>query len=133
MLLAVANNNGCRFGHHCCRRASPISIKHRGQHKYINFYINFLSLLELFEGGLEKGIRKAARPLDDMDSSNPHRRRGWQLHHHGGGVCGVLVFCAAVSTSHCHSVYVKKSNLALIRLTVSFCGPPRLAPHLTGS
>ncbi len=29
MLLAAANDDGCRFGHHCCRRTSPNSIKHK--------------------------------------------------------------------------------------------------------
>jgi hypothetical protein len=29
--LAAADNKECRFGHHCCRRASLILIKRRGQ------------------------------------------------------------------------------------------------------
>ena len=46
MLLAGADNNERRFGHHCCWRASLISIKHGGQNKYINFYMNFASIHE---------------------------------------------------------------------------------------
>ena len=63
------------FGRHCCRRVSPISIKHIGRHKYINFNIKFMNLLKLFDGGLDKGkgMCKATHP--------------WGLHHHGGGVC----------------------------------------------
>jgi hypothetical protein len=30
MVWAAAGNNGCRLGHHCCNRASPISITNRG-------------------------------------------------------------------------------------------------------
>jgi len=40
MLLAVANNNRRHFGHHCRWRASPISIKHRGQYKLINQFLH---------------------------------------------------------------------------------------------
>ncbi len=29
MLLAAANDAGCHFGHHCCRRTSPNSIEHK--------------------------------------------------------------------------------------------------------
>jgi len=32
--LAAANDKGCRFGHHCCRQATPNSIQHRGQLSY---------------------------------------------------------------------------------------------------
>ena len=28
-MLAAADDKGCRFGHHCCRRTSPNSIKHK--------------------------------------------------------------------------------------------------------
>jgi hypothetical protein len=63
MLLAIADDSGDHFGHHCHWRASPISIKHRGQHKYINIYFNVMNLLKPFEGGLEKGMCNAAHPL----------------------------------------------------------------------
>jgi hypothetical protein len=32
----------------------PTSIKHRGQYKYIDFYINLLNLTKPFDSGLEK-------------------------------------------------------------------------------
>jgi hypothetical protein len=32
----------------------PTSIKHRGQYKYIDFYINLLNLTKPFNGGLGK-------------------------------------------------------------------------------
>jgi hypothetical protein len=35
-----------------------------------------------FNGGHGKGMRKAAKPSSDVDSSNPRRWRGWRLHHH---------------------------------------------------
>jgi hypothetical protein len=54
-------------GHHCCWRASLISIKHRGPHKYINFYIYFVNnILNLFNCGLEKkNMHKATHPLPE--------------------------------------------------------------------
>jgi hypothetical protein len=36
-------------------------------------------------------MRKAARPLGGMVSLNPCCWRGKRLHHHGGGVCLLLV------------------------------------------
>ena len=60
------------FGHHCCRRVSPISTKHIGRHKFINVNIKFMNLLKPFDGGL-KGMHKATHP--------------WGLQIHGGGVC----------------------------------------------
>jgi hypothetical protein len=85
--LAAADNKGCRFGHHCCRRASPNSIKHRGKHKLIIFYINLLNLLNRFDGSIGTSMRKAAHPSGGVGSSNPRRQRAWRLHHHGDGVC----------------------------------------------
>ena len=87
MLLVVADNNGRHFGHHCCRRVSPISIKHRGQHDLIIFHINFIILLKLFDGGIGKIMQTAVHPTSGVDSSNPHRWRGELLHHHGDVVC----------------------------------------------
>jgi hypothetical protein len=85
--LAAADDKGCRFGYHCCRRASPNSIKHRGKHKLINFYINLLNLLNIFNGSIGTSMRKDAHPLGGVGSSNPRRWRGERLHHHGDGVC----------------------------------------------
>jgi hypothetical protein len=40
-------------------------------------------------------MRKAARHLGGVDSSNPSHWRGKQLHHHGDGVFEVIcAFCA---------------------------------------
>jgi hypothetical protein len=68
ILLAAADDKGRRFGHHYPRRASPTSIKHRGQHKLINFYTTFIILLNRFEGGVGK-IYEEGRP--------PLQRRGY--------------------------------------------------------
>jgi hypothetical protein len=68
MLLAVTDDNGRHFGHRCRRWASPISMKDRGQHTYINFCINFMILLKLFDSGVEKNMRKDAHPSSGMDS-----------------------------------------------------------------
>jgi hypothetical protein len=46
---------------------------------------------KFFNSSLGKNMRKAARPLGGMVSSNPRRWRGEQLHHHGGGVCCLFV------------------------------------------
>ncbi len=75
----------------------PTSIKHRGQYKYINFYINLMNLCKSFNSGLGKHMWKAACPLGSMDSMNPRCWRGKWLHHHGGGVCKVPVACCALS------------------------------------
>jgi len=49
-----------------------------------------MNLSNSFNSGLRQYMRKAARPLVGMDLSNPRHRRGWRLHHHGGGVCVLL-------------------------------------------
>jgi hypothetical protein len=67
------------------------SIKHRGKHKIIYFYINLLNLLNHFNGGIGTSMRKAAHPLGGVGSSNPRRWRGERLHHHGDGVCLLFV------------------------------------------
>jgi len=87
LLLAAAADKGCRFGHHCCRRASPNLIKLRGKHKLINFYINLLNLLSRFDGGIGTSMCKDAHPSGGVGSSNPRPWRGDRLHHHGDGVC----------------------------------------------
>ena len=52
-----------------------------------------MNLFKSFDSGLGKNMRRAARPLGGLDSSNPRRWRGWRLHHHGDGVCfSCLVF-----------------------------------------
>ncbi len=69
----------------------PTSIKHRGQYKYIDFYINLLNLTEPFNSGLKKWMCKAARHSGSMVSLNPRHWRGERLHHLGGGVCWLFV------------------------------------------
>jgi hypothetical protein len=69
----------------------PTSIKHRGQYKYIDFYINLLNLTKHFNSGLKKQMRKATRHSGGMVSSNPRRWRDERLHQHGGGVCWLFV------------------------------------------
>jgi hypothetical protein len=75
-------------------------------------------------------MRKAAHPSGGMDSSNPHRWRGEQLHHHGDGVCLLFVLFCAVSSDRRHSSYVDKyeSNLK-VGLLMKQSVPPRLAPY----
>jgi hypothetical protein len=41
----------------------PTSIKHRGQYKYIDFYINLLNLKKPFNSGLEKMNMQGRLPL----------------------------------------------------------------------
>ena len=67
------------------------SIKHKGQYKYINFYISLLNLNKPIDRGLEKRMHKATYHLGGMVSSNPRRWRGERLHHNGGGVCWLFV------------------------------------------
>jgi hypothetical protein len=69
--LAATDDNRSHLGHHCCQRASPISIKHRGRHQFIKAYFNLLNLLNRFDGGLGTNMRKAAHPSGGMGSSNP--------------------------------------------------------------
>ena len=84
--FAAADDKGCRFGHHCCRRTSLNLIKHKGHYKYINFYFDLLNLFNLFIGGIGTNMRTATHISGNMGSSNPHRWRGEWLHHHGDGV-----------------------------------------------
>ena len=75
-------------------------------------------------------MRKAAHPSGGMDSSNLHRWRGEQLHHHGDDVCLLFVLFCAVSSDRRHSSYVDKyeSNLK-VGLLMKQSAPPRLAPY----
>jgi hypothetical protein len=65
-------------------------MKHKAK-KNIDFYINLTNQTKSFNSGLGTNMRKDARPSGGMVSLNPHRWRGKQLHHHGGGVCLLLV------------------------------------------
>ncbi len=52
-----------------------------------------MNLFKSFDSNLRQYMRKAARHLGGMESSNPRRWRGKQLHRHGGGggVCWLFV------------------------------------------
>jgi hypothetical protein len=50
-----------------------------------------MNLFKLFNSNIGQYMRKAARPLGGMESSNPRHWRGERLHHHGGGVCRLFV------------------------------------------
>jgi hypothetical protein len=91
MFWASANDNGCRFGHHCCQRMSPNSIKYKVDKKYIDFFINLLILPKPFDSGLGTNMRKAAHQLDGVDSLNPRCWRGERINKHGSGVCWLFV------------------------------------------
>jgi hypothetical protein len=91
VVWAAVNDNGSRFGHHCCRRMSLDMIKHRGRHKNINFCLNLQNQLNCFNGGHGTNMRKATRHLGGMGSLNPRRWKDKRLHHHGGGVCWLFV------------------------------------------
>jgi len=45
-----------------------------------------MNLYKSFNSGIEKNMSKDACSSGSVDSSNSRRHRGWQLHHHGGGV-----------------------------------------------
>jgi hypothetical protein len=59
-----------------------------------------MNLFKSFNSGLGQYVRKAARPSGGMESSNPRRWRGKQLHHHGGDVCCVFVLLWMDSWRH---------------------------------
>jgi hypothetical protein len=70
----------------------------------INFNISLLNSTKPFNIGLRQYMRKAACPSGGMDSFNPCYWRGKRLHHHGGDVCCVFVFCVTVSLGVCKQV-----------------------------
>ncbi len=80
-----------------------------------------MNLFKSFDSDLGQYMRKAARPLGGMESSNPHRWRGERLHHHGGGVCWLFVLL--YFDSWCHELIVCKKwykNNLKMRLTHYF-------------
>jgi hypothetical protein len=46
-----------------------------------------MNLFKSFDSNLGQYMCKVAHPSGGMESLNPCRWRGKQLHHHGGGVC----------------------------------------------
>ncbi len=75
-----------------------------------------MNLFKSFNGGLGQYMYKAPRPLGSMESSNPRRWRGKQLHHHGRDVrCVFVLLWMDSELNVCKKRY--KSNLKM-RLTV---------------
>jgi hypothetical protein len=97
-------------------------IKHWGRHTNINFYFNLQNQLNHFNGGLEMNMRKAARHLGNVDLLNPYRWRGKHFHHHGGGVCWLLVLLWIDSWRHELIVSKKwyKNNLKMRLMVLLF-------------
>jgi hypothetical protein len=92
----------------------PLSPTDKSEFHYtsrsIKNYINLLNLTKSFDSGLRQYMRKAARPLGGMDSSNPRRWRGKQFHHHGGDVRCVFVLHVAVTLVVCKKVPEQNLN-----------------------
>ncbi len=86
-LYAAANEDECHFGYHCCWRTRPNSIKYKVNKNILISTENLLILPKPFDSSLGANMRKAAHHSEGVDSLNPRRWRGEQLHHHGGGVC----------------------------------------------
>jgi hypothetical protein len=86
MFWVSANDDGCRFGHHCHPRTSQHQLNIEVDRNKNNNYFNLMNLTKPFNSSLGKYMRKAAGG-GGVDSLNPHRLRGKRLHHHGGGVC----------------------------------------------
>jgi hypothetical protein len=77
-----------------------------------------LIIAKPFDGGLQKGMRKAIHPSGGVGSSNPHRWRGERLCHHGDGVCKVVyTFCAVLQlvTHQSGLLYVKNGTKITLR------------------
>jgi hypothetical protein len=53
-ILGVRRGRWMLFRHPLLMADEQPSIKHRGQYKYINFYINLLNLNKPVDSGLEK-------------------------------------------------------------------------------
>ena len=97
MIWLPADDDGCRFGHHRCRRATDyIKIREVNRNKLITTLIYDL-IWYYFVPDLARHHGRVARTLDRVDPSTPRRWRGGRLGHHGGGVfacfagwCGVV-------------------------------------------
>ena len=86
--MAPANDNGCRFGHNCRRRASNY-IKTRE----VNIIIVISTIINgllgyFFIPNLAQHHGRLARTLDRVDPPTPRRWRGERLRHHGRCVFG---------------------------------------------
>ena len=133
MFWASDDDDGCHFGHHCCRQTSPNSIKHKVDK---NILISTL-VYWFYQNPSTTALEQAcARP--------PATWKVW-IHriHTAGGARGsitmVVVFvgclcCCGWTRDVTSSLYVKnkkwyKNNLKM-RLTALLFDPPRRAPHL---
>ncbi len=114
MLWAAADDNGCRFGHHCCRRTSPNLIKYK---------VNTNILLSTFIYWIELNPSTAA--LENICARPPATRMLW-IHwiHAAGGASGsitmVVVFvgclcCCGWTRDVPSSSYVKNGTNITLR------------------
>jgi hypothetical protein len=69
----------------------PTSIKHRGQYKYIDFYINLLNLTKPFDSGLEKMNAQGRPPLGRCGFIESTPLEGRAAPSPCGGVCWLFV------------------------------------------
>ncbi len=122
-ILAASDDNGSRFGHHCWRRTSPNSIKHRGQNnKLISTYIYWIYWIALAAASEQT----CARP--------PTPQAAW-VHqiHVAGGVSGSTTMAMVIGRWLCflcvlYSWLVSRTHPTYV-LEVLQSVPPRLAQH----
>jgi hypothetical protein len=91
-----------------------------------------MNLFKSFNSNLGQYMRKAARPLGSMESSNPRHWRGKRLHHHGGGGGVCWLFVLLWMDSWCHKLIICKKwykNNLKMRLTALLFDSRRRAPH----
>ncbi len=131
MFWASADDNGYRFGHHCCRGTSLNSIKHK-----VNKNILISTLINWFYQNPSTAALEwtCARP--------PTTRTVW-IHwiHAAGGVSGSItmvvvcvcwLFVLLWMDLWCHELIACKKwykNNLQMRLMALLFGPPRHTPH----
>ena len=123
-----ADDDGCRFGHHCRQRATNyIKIREVDRNKLITTLI-YDSIWYYFVRDLAQHHGCVARRFDRDEPSTPPRWRGGRLGHHGRGVLPVFSCCGCLS----HLSYVEKwyETPSVHRLTMLHCVPHWRAPHL---
>ena len=124
MLLAAADDNGCRFGHHCCRRVSPISIKHRGKYKKITSTLIYWIYQIALMASLEKSC---ARPPTPQAAWVHQIHAAWGV---GDSTTMVMVFVVCFGLICLSSLVVcrqvREKNL---KMGLWVWQPPRLAPY----
>ena len=131
MIWLPADNDGCRFGHHCRWRATDY-IETRGvdKNRLITTIINDL-IPYYFVRDLTQHHGRVARTLDRVDSSTPRCWRGERLRHHGRGVCAAC--CGVVAC--CRILYVEKWYETTLRkrLSMLLTVPHWRATHLSNN